>query len=493
MPAQKPEPEPEPAKAPAVETQEPYPEFKSPARSPFLDAPKTGIIRIAERAPKETPEEAPAQASKEDKAKFRLRAENTGVLRDKMAKRHIELRHSPGENAKAQKPEKPTFTRTRALASTSIGILLLVAGLLLYGFYYWNFRRNPRVRVVRNAGKYLSAIQTGDIETAYGMLSPISRSNCPKDDFRRLQDSGRTFGSVVLESLEKDWASIRYESRSPNGETLTEFMDFALDDGRWMRAFNANQLEAAESAILSLDFDLADQFARGALAVNPRDALARSYQCETAYYQNRIQDAVGECSAAIDLAKQAPSEMDEHRLFYLHGILSDLYKNRLDRPAEAVREYNILLSLPGQSPAQRCDILLARADARAMLNAPQEALKDYQEASGVCSASDDLEYAQRNVKVFSGQAGEEAVGVVQHHRTADDESTLSEWREKARRELAAKLKAQGSKLRPGQESWSPEHVSGPNYRVSLRTADVEILSAKVDLWSRKVKVDVYVQ
>ncbi|MEK9146240.1 MAG: hypothetical protein AAB339_11585 [Elusimicrobiota bacterium] len=158
-----------------------------------------------------------------------------------------------------------------------------------------------------------------------------------------------------------------------------------------------------------------------------------------------------------------------------------------------MREYNILLSLPGQSPAQRCDILLARADARAMLDAPQEALKDYQEASGVCAASDDLEYAQRSVRVFSGQAGEEAVSAVQHHRTADDESTLSEWREKARRDLAAKLKGQGSKLRPGPESWSPEHLSGPDYRVSLRSADVEILSAKVDLWSRKVKVDVYVQ
>ena len=500
-----------------------------------IDLPKTSIIRVPERTPEdvermlkklgipdpealfpsrakppEPAQKAPAPEPPAGKAEAPVKKPEPVVRRGPYGrpieaprgeppKAQLRRREEPAKEAPKGKPRDSTFygRATQPVASTLLGLGLFILTAALYGLYYWHFKHNPRTKLVHAAARYLTALRTGDVDSAYhGLLSDAARGAVSIEEFKRyLPPSGWSFDSkdISIEAIEEDWALVRYDARAPGSPPEKNRMEFVQEGGRWLRAYDWSLLARAEQALDEGDYAAADESARKASAVNPRGALARYYLCESAYDRHSAQEALDECRKAVELAKQYPPGLRDTHLFLLHSILADLCKNLLDKPefSEAVREYGILLSLPGLDAPRRCDLLLARADTRVLLGDYSTASKDYQEAGGACASEDDISYARACVRIFSGQAGLDAVDLTKRQRMPDDQSTVLEWREAAHEELLLKLK--GTKLKPSQDSWHSEYLGGPNYKVTVRNADVELLEAHADLWAKKIKVNFHVQ
>lgn len=475
------------------------PDSLSPARE---DAPPSGAEKGAGGGGPPADIEAPQAREEPPLQRGRYGRPLPPPKKEEPPKAQIRPREpAPKEWGRPKSPEPAQGLRRKLpehVASTLLGLVLFIITLSLYGLYYWHFKHNPRTKLVRTAVRYLGALQNGDIEAAYGLLSEASRSDCSLEDYKRLVPaSGWSFDpkSVSIETMEENWAQVRYEAHAPNSPAEKDRMEFAQEGKRWLRSYDWSLLAKAEQTVDDGDYASADASARKAAAINPSNALARYYLCESAYYRQSPQEALEECRKAAELAKKYPSGIEDANLFHLHSILADVFKNMLDKPDynEAAREYGILLAMPQASPAQRCDILLARADARTLSGDIATAARDYQDAGGACVSEDDLSYARSAMRIFSGQAGLDAVDFIQRQRMPDDQSTVLEWRESARKDLLAKFKSQGTKLKPAPDNWVPEHLGGPNYKVSVRSADVEILNAQVDIWAKKCKVNFHVQ
>jgi hypothetical protein len=123
--------------------------------------------------------------------------------------------------------------------------------------------------------------------------------------------------------------------------------------------------------------------------------MARGYLCEAAYYRKSAADTERQCLAAIDLARVYPSNLDLKSLYHLHAILADTYKNALQKPDLALDQFAQMLAFPSISPADQCEILLARAEAYITLSRPGEALADANRAGQLCVRPQDQQYIEK--------------------------------------------------------------------------------------------------
>ncbi|MBI2361854.1 MAG: hypothetical protein HYV15_00505, partial [Elusimicrobia bacterium] len=149
------------------------------------------------------------------------------------------------------------------------------------------------------------------------------------------------------------------------------------------------------------------------------------------------------------------------------------------------------LAYPKLDDAQRCDLTLAKAESEMQASLPAEALESFRQGKALCRLDADQAYAARAASVLSGDGGPEAVSMVQGHRMPGDEMTLVEWREKSRGELAKRMKTRPRDL--PEEKWSAVHASGASYTVTLSSGRDTVLTAEVDLFAQKIKVDIHVQ
>ena len=150
-------------------------------------------------------------------------------------------------------------------------------------------------------------------------------------------------------------------------------------------AFRANR--AVHEAALA-------QIAQAAATVNPRDPMARGYLCEAAYYRKAPAEAEKQCVTAIELARVYPSNLSLKSLYHLHAILADTYKNALRQPDKALDQFAQMLTFPNISPADQCEILLARAEAYVALSRPGEGLSDLDRAGQLCTRAVDQNYIE---------------------------------------------------------------------------------------------------
>jgi hypothetical protein len=151
-------------------------------------------------------------------------------------------------------------------------------------------------------------------------------------------------------------------------------------------------MQKVEEAFDKNNADMGLVLAQAAATVNPRDPMARGYLCEAAYYRKAPEDTERQCLAAIDLSRVYPSNLSLKSLYHLHAILADTYKNALQKPDAALDQFAQMLAFPSISPADQCEILLARSEAYIALSRPGEALADANRAGQLCTAKKDLAY-----------------------------------------------------------------------------------------------------
>jgi tetratricopeptide (TPR) repeat protein len=125
--------------------------------------------------------------------------------------------------------------------------------------------------------------------------------------------------------------------------------------------------------------------AQAAATVNPRDPMAWGYLCEAAYYRKSPEDVEMRCMKALELARTYPSNLSLKSLYHLHAILADTYRHSLNKTDMALAEYGEMLAFPGISPADQCQILLARSQAYVAMSRPGEALADLDRSSQLCT------------------------------------------------------------------------------------------------------------
>ena len=82
-------------------------------------------------------------------------------------------------------------------------------------------------------------------------------------------------------------------------------------------------------------------------------------------------------------------------LYHLHAILADTYKNALQKPDLALDQFAQMLAFPSISPADQCEILLARSEAYITLSRPGEALADANRADQLCVRPQDHQYIEK--------------------------------------------------------------------------------------------------
>lgn len=277
----------------------------------------------------------------------------------------------------------------------NVALGTLVAGGSVFGVWYWNENRKPEVVVPRVAARYLELLRKRDFDGAYAMFSAGSRKYCTVDEFKQSRDTTTwTWSDLRIEHKEPGAFLLSYELAPEGAEKRTDRVLFVEEEGKWVRPYSWVLMRKVEDAFDKGNADMGLVLAQAAATINPRDPMARGYLCEAAYYRKAPEEAERQCVTALELSRVYPSNLTLKSLYHLHAILADTYKNALKKPNEALDQFGQMLAFPNISPADQCEILLARTEAYVSLSRPGEALADLDRAGQLCVKKEDQTYIE---------------------------------------------------------------------------------------------------
>lgn len=305
---------------------------------------------------------------------------------------------TPADLTPAKTTESVFGPKPLPMAVKAVLWILLALGLGLAAWQAGKRReeRRPETLVPRLAAQYLEALRRNDAAKAYSMLSRSAQAGCTLEEFLRLRDTAPwSWSGLALARVEPEAVLVQYDLILEGRPPERDYLLFALEDGRWVRPYNWSLLKKIEGAFDRNDPDTALVEAQRAVRINPRDPMARGYLCEAVYYRKIPREIERECVLALGLSQRYPSKLSAKSLYHLHAILGDSYKNALKKYPEAAAEYGVMLSFPNLSPADQCDLFLARSDAYASAGKSPEAAADLGRASGLCAKPADLDYIAR--------------------------------------------------------------------------------------------------
>jgi hypothetical protein len=255
-----------------------------------------------------------------------------------------------------------------------------------YGVWTYVETRKPEVYVPKLAAKYLEALRTGDYPRAYDMFSDAAKRSATLDEFRSSRDATAwTWSGLRIEYREPGAILLGYDLKADGAPPRRDHVLFTLDGERWVRPYNWTLMRQVEDAFDKGDAEKGLILAQTAATINPRDPMAWGYLCEAAYYRKLPADAELRCARALDLARTYPSNLSLKSLYHLHAILADTYDHALASPGRALDQYAEMLAFPAISPADQCQILLARSQAYAAMSRPGEALADLERGAQLCA------------------------------------------------------------------------------------------------------------
>ena len=292
-------------------------------------------------------------------------------------------------------PKAPSWLPTVRRLLTA-GLVTFAVSASLVGAWYFNENSKPENAVQRAAHDYLEALRRRDYTAAYAMFSDSSRKYCTLDEFVATRDSETwTWSGLRIDHQEPGAILLAYDLKIAGAESKVDRVLFVEENRKWVRPYSWALMKKVEEAFDKNNADMGLVLAQAAATVNPRDPMARGYLCEAAYYRKSAMDTERQCLAAIDLARVYPSNLSLKSLYHLHAILADTYKNALQKPDQALDQFAQMLAFPNISPADQCEILLARAEAYIALSRPGEALADANRADQLCTRPQDHAYVEK--------------------------------------------------------------------------------------------------
>ncbi len=301
---------------------------------------------------------------------------------------------APSSEAEPE-PERPS--RWAELARKSLHAAAATLGVLAAGLgaWHWHLSSKPEVLVPRLATEYLEALKDRRFDAAYAMFSSAAQKSCTLEEFTASRSTASwTWGDLRVEHQEPGAVLMSYDLAVSGSETRRDHVLFVLEEDRWVRPYNWTLMRKVEAAFDRGDADMGLVLAHQAATIDPRDPMARGYLCEAAYYRRAPAETERQCVSALELAQIYPSNLSLKDLYHLHAILADTYKNSLRKPEKALEQFAQMLSFPSISPADQCEILLARSEAFAALSRPGEALADLDRSAQLCVKPQDLAYIE---------------------------------------------------------------------------------------------------
>jgi tetratricopeptide (TPR) repeat protein len=299
--------------------------------------------------------------------------------------------HPPTAPAVVEKT-RPNNMR-KALITAAAFACVAAAG---YEAWNWLENRKPEVAVPRLAAQYLEALRTRNYDAAYAMFSDSAKANATVQEFRASRDETEwTWSGLSLEYREPGAMLFSYDLKAAGAPPRKDHVLFTLDGERWTRPYNWTLMRQVEEAFEKNNPEKGLILAQAAATINPRDPMAWGYLCEAAYYRKSPADAEMRCARALELARTYPSNLTLKSQYHLHAILADTYHHSLRQIDRALEQYAEMLSFPDISPADQCQILLARAQAYVEISRPGEALGDLERGSQLCTSPQDQAFIQK--------------------------------------------------------------------------------------------------
>ena len=283
----------------------------------------------------------------------------------------------------AQKVSRPKANVWRQTLSTLAALAGVTAA--AYGVWTYSENRKPEILVPKLAAKYLEALRTRDFAAAYLLFSDAAKRSATLEEFSASRDATAwTWSNLSIEYQEPGAMLLGYDLKADGAPPRRDRVLFTKDGDRWVRPYNWTLMRQVEDAFDKGDADKGLNLAQAAATVNPRDPMAWGYLCEAAYYRKLPSETEARCARALDLARTYPSNLSLKSLYHLHAILADTYHHALNSPGRALEQYAQMLSFPAISPADQCQILLARSQAYGSISRPGEALADLDRGSQLC-------------------------------------------------------------------------------------------------------------
>ncbi|MDD5301558.1 MAG: zinc ribbon domain-containing protein [Elusimicrobia bacterium] len=291
-------------------------------------------------------------------------------------------------------PKPPRWIGTvRRTVTVAFATFAVVASLVTV--WYWTENNKPENASHRAAIQYLEALRARNYAAAYSQFSESARKYCTLDEFVASRDTSTwAWSGLRVDHIEPGAVLLAYELAIEGAAPRTDRVLFVEENKKWVRPYSWVLMRKVEEAFEKNNADMGLILAQAAAPVNPRDPMARGYLCEAAYYRKSPGDTERQCLAAIELSRVYPSNLTLKSLYHLHAILADTYKNALRKPELALDQFAQMLAFPSISPADQCEILLARSEAYLTLSRPGEALSDADRAGQLCVRSQDLAYIQ---------------------------------------------------------------------------------------------------
>lgn len=287
----------------------------------------------------------------------------------------------------------PWFAMARRAVTAAFATFAVIAALV--SVWHWTENNKPENASHRAAVRYLEDLRARDYAAAYAQFSEVSRRYCTLEEFTASRDTSTwTWSDLRIEHIEPGAVLFAYNLNVEGQAPRIDRVLFVEENKKWVRPYSWVLMRKVEEAFEKNNADMGLVLAQAAATVNPRDPMARGYLCEAAYYRKSPVDTERQCLTAIELSRVYPSNLSLKSLYHLHAILADTYKNALKKPDLALDQFAQMLAFPSISPADQCEILLARSEAYLALSRPGEALADANRAGQLCVRPQDLAYVE---------------------------------------------------------------------------------------------------
>ena len=406
----------------------------------------------------------------------------------------------PGRINITQMASRP-FSFLQKYQSVLFGLTVAAAALL--AAYFFLEPSIPGFMLKRAATGYLEQLSSGHYREAYDLLSTNSKAVCSAEDYIKHSKDYYSkfphwqFKDVEIFAMGKNAAMIKYQLREGMNPWQPDYISFVHENGTWTRPYIWTLFAPIDAALDRRDFAQALFLAQKLYLTDPIDPRTSGYLCISEFFMKIYNKSEESCGQTLVAAKTypvgfLPEEILGYRLYYAESL------RFLEKFELAIREYNAMINDNRLSQKEQCPLYISRADAFVRLRKYENALDDTMKAGAVCEGEVNKKESAERLHYLNGDAKPEAIAFVQRSRFSPDQPPLLEARKRELSDLAAKLGPRKAKFLP-KDTWLAAHISGPEYRVTLReetlrpgagTAEIrDIMVFNVNLWTARAKIE----
>jgi len=264
-----------------------------------------------------------------------------------------------------------------------------------------------------------------------------------------------------------------------------------------MRPYAWTLYQPIDDALSRQDYIQALFLAQKLYMTDPANPVSSGYLCTAEFHSALYDKAAESCGNTLEAAESYPLGYPEQELNWIRIYYADSLRFQ-NRTRAAFDEYSKLESSKNLTTEQKCAMYINRSDLYAKGNDYGKAQDDIINAVKTCPKDKNSSKANLLLRQITGLGADDAILFAQRSQVRADLPPVEVLRKMIVTDYLKQFGAAAGKYKP-KDTWSAEHINGPEYRVFLKSKALnpssqeietsDVFTVKINLWAKTGKVE----